>query len=116
VKGLGSAASSAGAASGRRVIVTVCVRKRLISLRRVWQRLQSPHRIGCVANAGDGVSTDEGDGPSMGRKTALTRRARLVSFPCAKHCSLSGHARQSPMRAAYTTRTVPLCSTRRSCG
>src|SRR6266705_1017510 len=38
----------------------------------------------------DGVSTDAGDDPSIGRKRARTRRARLVSLPCAKHCSRSG--------------------------
>jgi hypothetical protein len=116
VTGLECAASSAGTAAGGSVIVTVCVRKRLISLRRVWHRLQSPHRSGCVAGTGDTADSGGGEGPSIGRTTALTRRARLVSFPCAKHCTRSGHVRQSPMRAAYTMRRVPSCSVRRSCG
>lgn len=114
VNGPRCAVSSIGADVS--VSVTVCVLKRLISWCRVWHRLQSPHRIGFVAGRGDGASTGGGDGPSIGRRRALTRRGCLVSFPCPKHCSRSGQARQSPMRAAYTRRTMPSCSVRRSCG
>src|SRR5260370_24128447 len=45
VSGLASPVS-AEAAAERGVIVTVCVRSRSIHSRRVWHRLQSPHRIG----------------------------------------------------------------------
>ena len=66
---------------GARVMVTVWVRNSWIDSRLVWHRLQSPHRIAEVEGLGGSGLAGGRMGPWMGRRTALTRRGPLVSFP-----------------------------------
>ncbi len=76
------------------------------NLPREWGRSQEAH--GVVRRAW---------GPDfVGVAPRLSRRGFLVDVPCHWHCSRNGHARQWPMRAAYTTRSVPSRSGRRAFG